>query len=111
MRKGRQTPNSSTPCFNLSTLDRRLGQMIEHKTLLRESLNKFCRHWKMFGVDQDVIGKVEFLQPCDALKKIRAQEEAIVRFRLHNVTDTYQFGISGELAKLRGHVGRTQIYP
>ncbi len=85
--------------------------MIEHKTLPRESLNKFCRDRKMFCVDQDVVGEVEFLQQCDASKKIRPQEKAIVSFRLHDVANANKLRISGENAKLRAHIRRTQIDP
>src|SRR5438876_745535 len=46
--------------------DERLGDMVEHKRLVRESVHQFDRGRQLFRINQDVIGQLEVLQFANA---------------------------------------------
>src|SRR5271167_2596911 len=94
MRKCRQTLDPLRPGVDIPTLDPGLREMIEHKPLAREAFHKLGGDRKMFGVNQDVVGEIEFLQRRNAAQEFRLQQEATVRFTLYHVTDTDKFWIS-----------------
>jgi len=40
-------------------------------------------------INQDVVGEIKFFERRDPAKKIRLQQEPVVRLALHNVADAH----------------------
>src|SRR5437868_6081248 len=85
--------------------------MIEHETLSWKSLGKFRCNRQMSGINQNIVGQSKFLKQAYAANEVGLQQKTIIWFALHDVTNTEQFGIFGELSNLRSHIGRPQVNP
>ena len=83
IRKPAQPRDALRPGIDVATLDRRLGKMIEDKTLAREPFYKFGGDRKMPGVNQDVVGQIELFPGGNAAQEVWLQQEAIVGFTLY----------------------------
>src|SRR5579864_1543048 len=65
----------------------------------------------MPGVNQDVISQIEFFQDGNAAQEFWLQQEAVVGFALHEVSDADQFLISSQHLQLRSDIRRSQVDP
>src|SRR6266478_862568 len=111
IRKCCQPLDSTRPNVNGSALDRRLRQMVQNKTLPRKLRHEFRCHWKMPGINQDVVGQIKFFQHGDAAKKIRLKKKPLVRLALHDVPNAHQLGIDCQRLQFELQSRRPQIHP
>lgn len=89
-----------TPGGELASGNLRLGDVIEDEALVWQSFDELDRSGKLAGVDQNVIGQIEFLQASDAAEEFRAQHEGVIGFVLHDVANADEARVSGELSEL-----------
>ena len=92
--KGGQPRDSLGPGIDVAGLDWRLGKVIEDKALARKAFGKFGGNGKMFGVDQDLVSKIEFFQDGNAAQEIWPQQKSIVGLTLYDMPNSDQFSIS-----------------
>jgi hypothetical protein len=67
--------------------DLRLRGVIEHERWPRKRRDELAAGPEVARVDQDVVGEAPAPQNLDATQEVAAQQEAFVRFGLHDVTD------------------------
>jgi hypothetical protein len=80
--------------------------MIEDK-----ALHEFGGGRKVLGVNQDVIGKIEFFEDGNAAQEVRLEKKAIVGLALHDVADPDQLRILSHNLQLRSNVRGPQVGP
>ena len=85
--------------------------MIEHEDLLRMPVHKFDRGRKLPLEDEDVIHEPEVLQHGDASIEIRAEDEPVIRFVLHDVSHCTQLRIRGKFCDHFAHARIRQRQP
>ena len=107
----RQPADTLRPGIDLAALDRRLGQMIKHEALAWETLHKLGGDGKVFGVDQDIVSKIELLKRGNSPQKFWLQQEPVVRLTLHDVADPDELRIPGKVFQLRTNVRGPQVSP
>src|SRR5260370_41896142 len=84
--------------------------MIQDKALPRKSPYELRCNRKMLGINQEVVGKIEFFQYGNAAQKIGLKQE-VVRLALDNVANPYKFCPPRKRLQLGTQLWRTQIDP
>src|SRR5713101_5180957 len=84
--------------------------MVQDKALPGKPLYELGSYRKISGVNEDVVGKIEFLQHRNTAQKIWLKQE-IIGLALDNVANPDEFWISCERFQLRPQTRGTQIDP
>ena len=87
------------PRMEASALDQWFRQVIEHKALTREALDKFRSYWQVLRINQYVVGEIEFLEERNAATKFGPKQEPIIRLTLNNVPNTKKLRTDGKLGE------------
>src|SRR6266849_1112904 len=111
VRKRCQFTDSTRPGLQAPVLDLWLGKMIQHKTLAGKMPHKLRRYRKVSRINQDVVRQIKFFQRGNSTEEVWPQQEAIVRFALHNVANPNQLGVPRKNLQLRTDLWRLKINP
>src|SRR6267378_131820 len=84
--------------------------MVQDKALPGKPLYELRSYRKISGVNEDVIGKIEFFQHRNTAQKIWLKQK-IIGLALDNVANPDEFWISCERFQLRAQTRGTQVDP
>ncbi len=109
--EGGELADQRGPGFEGAGLDEGFGDVIEDEGLGGEPFDQANGGGQLAWVDKEVVGESEILEQGDPAQKIGSQEEGVIGFILHHVTDPDEAGVAGESFEIPSDLGGAEIDP
>ena len=108
---GSQRADIALPITDETVFDEGLGDVIEHKGLLRKSLDELNGDGNMPRVEQQIIAKAVSLKRRQPAQEVATEHEAVVGFVVHDVADADQARVRGIALQLHLDVIGAHVQP